>query len=258
MKRGSQAAQTRHQELGHFLTARRTRLPPDSCGLTAPHARRRTPGLRREEVSAIAGISTAYYTWIEQGRVFDISLDVLDAIAAALRLSATEVAHLFALAGKADPTPAALLESPLLLSAIGLRDDIPACRLTPWLEVVEANTAAWDSLEIERGTNLATWLFARESRSVSVRGTTLAPFLVALLRRNHGRDVENQRFGDVTGLLCACSTAFRTLWDAHVVELPELDDVELEDRRYGRRSFKGCLFGDPVAARWFVLVLVPH
>ena len=248
----------RHEELAHFLSTRRARLTPETCGLATGHARRRTPGLRREDVSAIAGISTAYYTWIEQGREFDISIEVLSAIAGALRLSEAEVSHLFTLAGKADPTPPAFRGTPGSLAAMGLRDDIPACWLTPWLDVVEATAAAWDLLEIERGTNLAAWLFAPGTNSVSVNvGAAIATLLVALLRRNHGRDPENRSFDEVTIPLCTCSTPFRTLWDSHVVDLPELDDVEVEHRGHGRRSFHGTLFCDPVAARWFVIVLAP-
>lgn len=97
------ARSSRHTELAAFLTSRRTRLRPESCGLPHFRRRRRTPGLRREEVSALAGISTAYYTWIEQGRMFDVSIEVLKAIAGALQLNEIEAAHLFTLAGKAAP-----------------------------------------------------------------------------------------------------------------------------------------------------------
>ena len=248
----------RHEALAQFLTTRRTRLLPETCGLASVHARRRTPGLRREDVSAIAGISSAYYTWIEQGREFDISVEVLSAIAGALRLSATEIAHLFTLAGRANPALPEFHGIPGSLTTIGLRNDIPACRLTPWLDVVEATTAARDLLDIDRGTNLAAWLFAPVARSVSVNGSaTMATLLVALLRRNHGRDPENRCFDDVTTPLRASSVPFRTLWDAHVVDFPELDDVEVEHGRHGRRTYRGTLFCDPVGARWFVIVLAP-
>ena len=248
----------RHEELAHFLTSRRTRLSPETCGLVSGHARRRTPGLRREDVSTIAGISSAYYTWIEQGREFDISVEVLSAIAGALRLSETEVSHLFTLAGKADPTPSAFRGTPGWLAAIGLRDDIPACRLTPWLDVIEATVAARDLLEIEPGTNLAAWLFAPGTSCISVNaGAAMATLLVALLRRNHGRDPKNRSFDEVTIPLCACNSLFRALWESHVVDLPEFDDVEVQHRRLGRLAFHGTVLCDPVGSRWFVIVLSP-
>lgn len=88
--------------LGAFLRAHRERLSPDEAGLPGS-TRRRTTGLRREEVAQLAGISTTWYIRIEQGRDVAASAPALDRIARALRLSAAERAHLFALAGRADP-----------------------------------------------------------------------------------------------------------------------------------------------------------
>src|SRR5580704_8181196 len=94
----------RRRELGDFVRARRERLPPAASGLSAP-ARRRTPGLRREEVAQLAGLSTTWYTWIEQGRDVSMSPVALARLAAALRLGRAERAYLFELAGKRDPQP---------------------------------------------------------------------------------------------------------------------------------------------------------
>jgi transcriptional regulator with XRE-family HTH domain len=94
----------RHQELAHFLRNRRERLTPEAAGLPRGR-RRRTPGLRREEVAALAGVGVTWYTWLEQGRSIQPSAQVLGAIAATLRLDGTERAHLFTLAGVADPDP---------------------------------------------------------------------------------------------------------------------------------------------------------
>ncbi len=91
--------------LGAFLRAARERLRPADFGV-APGRRRRTPGLRREEVAALCGVSPTWYTWIEQGRDVAASAPTLRALAEGLRLSAAERAHLFALAGRADPDPA--------------------------------------------------------------------------------------------------------------------------------------------------------
>ncbi|MDA8382390.1 MAG: helix-turn-helix transcriptional regulator, partial [Betaproteobacteria bacterium] len=88
--------------LGDFLRAVRGRLTPAEFALAAG-ARRRTPGLRREEVAALCGISPTWYTWIEQGRTVDVSPKTLGDMAAGLRLTPAERAYLFQLAGKADP-----------------------------------------------------------------------------------------------------------------------------------------------------------
>lgn len=90
---------TRRADLAEFLRARRAALTPADVGLRAGGSRRRTQGLRREEVALLAGVSVSWYTWLEQGRPINASLDVLDALARALRLDAVERAHLLALAG---------------------------------------------------------------------------------------------------------------------------------------------------------------
>jgi transcriptional regulator with XRE-family HTH domain len=90
------------RELGEFLRAHRERLSPAAIGLPAG-ARRRTPGLRREEVAQLCGLSATWYTWIEQGRDVSVSPAALVRLARALRLSRAERAYLFALAGKRDP-----------------------------------------------------------------------------------------------------------------------------------------------------------
>ncbi|MFQ6395462.1 helix-turn-helix transcriptional regulator [Nocardia sp. KC 131] len=92
----------RHVELREFLRSRRERLTPSDVGLPDP-GRRRTPGLRREEVAVLAGVGVSWYTWLEQGRDIKVSDDVLDAVARALLLNDIERAHLYRLAGLNPP-----------------------------------------------------------------------------------------------------------------------------------------------------------
>jgi transcriptional regulator with XRE-family HTH domain len=99
------AVMTRRADLAEFLRARRAALRPADVGLP-PGARRRTQGLRREEVALLAGVSVSWYTWLEQGRPINASLDVLDALARALQLDAVERDHLVALAGHPARRPA--------------------------------------------------------------------------------------------------------------------------------------------------------
>ena len=94
----SHAASTaRRTELAAFLRSRRERIQPEDVGLPVG-ARRRTAGLRREELAQLAGVGVTWYTWLEQGRPINASVQVLDAIATTLRLDAVERAHLFRLA----------------------------------------------------------------------------------------------------------------------------------------------------------------
>ncbi|WP_419994785.1 helix-turn-helix transcriptional regulator [Streptomyces boninensis] len=94
------------RELADFLRTRRERITPEQVGLP-PGRRRRTPGLRREEVAALAAVGVTWYTWLEQARDIQISAQVADSIARALMLDRPERTHLFVLAGVADPSPRA-------------------------------------------------------------------------------------------------------------------------------------------------------
>ena len=93
-------------ELAEFLRSRRERITPEQAGLP-PAPRRRTPGLRREEVAQLAGVGVTWYTWLEQGRPINVSTQVLDAIARTLELDPAEHRHLYVLAQVPDVAPAA-------------------------------------------------------------------------------------------------------------------------------------------------------
>src|SRR3984885_8799637 len=97
MTMAATATAARRTELAAFLRARRERVSPEDVGLP-PGIRRRTAGLRREELAQLAGVGVTWYTWLEQGRPINASVQVLDAIATTLLLDAVERAHLFRLA----------------------------------------------------------------------------------------------------------------------------------------------------------------
>ncbi|MBL1080845.1 helix-turn-helix domain-containing protein [Streptomyces actinomycinicus] len=121
-------AEIRRHELAAFLRSRRERITPEQVGLPRG-ARRRTPGLRREEVAQLSAVGVTWYTWLEQARDIQVSVQVLDALARALRLDAGERAHLFQLAGATDPTPAANCPgiTPALREMLHRLEPIPAC-----------------------------------------------------------------------------------------------------------------------------------
>ena len=104
------ADSVRRHELGAFLRSRRERITPEQVGLR-PSRRRRTPGLRREEVAQLAGVGVTWYTWLEQGRDINASAQVLDAIARTLLFDPHERTHLFTLAGAAETTIASECQS---------------------------------------------------------------------------------------------------------------------------------------------------
>jgi hypothetical protein len=118
----------RRSELASFLRSRRARVTPQDVGL-APGLRRRTPGLRREEVAQLSAVGVTWYTWLEQARDIQVSEQVLDALARTLLLDSSERGHLFQLAGAVDPTPAARCPTltPALRHMLTQLEPVPAC-----------------------------------------------------------------------------------------------------------------------------------
>ncbi|MDX2727966.1 helix-turn-helix transcriptional regulator [Streptomyces sp. PA03-2a] len=120
--------EVRRQELAGFLRSRRERITPEQVGLPRG-CRRRTPGLRREEVAQLSAVGVTWYTWLEQARDIQVSPQVLDALARALLLDRSERSHLFSLAGAVDPAPGTECPSitPALREMLWQLDPIPAC-----------------------------------------------------------------------------------------------------------------------------------
>ncbi|WP_028451167.1 helix-turn-helix transcriptional regulator [Chitinilyticum aquatile] len=134
---------SRSQELADFLKTLRQRCDPASFGF-ASGSRRRTQGLRREELAQLAGISPTWYTWIEQAREVSMSAAVLDRLASALRMDKMQRGYLFELAGKIDPQPYTPSEelNPLLMQQIVDQIASPAYLLGRYWDVLAWNTAA--------------------------------------------------------------------------------------------------------------------
>jgi transcriptional regulator with XRE-family HTH domain len=134
---------TRRADLAGFLRARRAAVTPGDVGLTGG-ARRRTPGLRREEVALLAGVSVSWYTWLEQGRPINPSIDVLDALARALRMDPVERRHLLELAGQGDRPNAAFVRDRCPQDVLGLLhvlDRSPAYALSTYWDLLAWNDA---------------------------------------------------------------------------------------------------------------------
>jgi transcriptional regulator with XRE-family HTH domain len=129
-------------ELADFLRARRDAVTPEQVGLPRGQSRRRTPGLRREEVAMLAGVSITWYTWLEQGRRINASPDVLSAIGRALRLDDAGIEHLLALAQPSAAPIEAPREAPTaLVRLIESMEPAPAYVLGPRWEFLAWNAA---------------------------------------------------------------------------------------------------------------------
>jgi transcriptional regulator with XRE-family HTH domain len=225
--------------LAEFLKHRRALVSPESVGLEA-NGRRRTPGLRREEVAQLAGVGLSWYTWLEQGRDIRPSAQVLDALARTLRLDTGERAHLFHLARVELPLPAGDYprEAPPELSAVvAALVPNPAYLIGPRMDVLAWNTAAARVIGEPQAApdgrvNLLWWLFTvDEPRSEQWRDT--ARNTLARFRAEHARRIGDPDFAALIEALEAASPAFRAWWPRHEVLTEQLGTKTIDHPELG-------------------------
>ncbi|RVD58504.1 MAG: XRE family transcriptional regulator [Mesorhizobium sp.] len=230
--------------LAAFLKDRRTRLDPSSFGFSG---RRRTPGLRREEVAQRANISPTWYTWLEQGRGGAPSADVLNRIAKGLLLTEAEREHLFML-GLGRPPEVRYLRadgvSPRLQRLIDTLEASPALIKTATWDVVAWNSAAQvvmtDYSTLPHGQrNILRFMFLSPTiRAKQHDWENLARFVVGAFRADAARAGAVSEVAQLVEELCGASPEFATLWRENDVlahgdgtkrlKHPELGDIELE------------------------------
>lgn len=207
------------KSLGQFIQAQRTLLSPAQVGLPAG-MRRRTPGLRREEVAQLCGVSVTWYTWIEQGRTGSISLDVLGRISDALRLSRAKRAYLFELAGKKAASGKAAPEEdtpPAVLDIVhGMKS--PAYLLDrqwnaiAWNRAAKALFAGWLDRKAS-SKNLLFFMFCDPASQTLVEQWELrAGRLVAEFRADCSSSLDEPDLKELVAQLCAASDAFKRAW----------------------------------------------
>ncbi|MFE9796761.1 helix-turn-helix transcriptional regulator [Streptomyces goshikiensis] len=215
-------------ELRDFLRSRRARIRPDEVGLGLYAGRRRVPGLRREEVAQLAGVSVDYYVRLERGRTPNASVTVLEAVARALRLDHAERAHLFDLAKpgpgarRRRPTPVQRVR-PGLLRTLDALTATPAMILGHRLDVLAANPLAkalytdFDVLP-HRDRNLARFVFLDPTaHDLLADWETAARGTVAALRLYAGRHPHDPRLSELVGALSVHDEDFRQWWADHDV-----------------------------------------
>jgi transcriptional regulator with XRE-family HTH domain len=219
-----------HQsEVCDFLTTRRARLNPDQVGLPHFAGRRRVPGLRREEVAMLTGVSTEYYARLERGHLAGVSDQVLDALARALRLDESERAHLLDLARAAAPAQRPPRATPRRTPRPGLQrlldamDSTPAYVRTGHLDIVAANRlgrALFSDIFTtpESRPNLTRYIFLDpRARDFYREWDTVARDIVAAMRSEAGRNPHDRTLSNLVGELSTRSDEFRTWWADHEV-----------------------------------------
>jgi transcriptional regulator with XRE-family HTH domain len=217
-------------EMREFLRSRRARITPDQAGLhTYGTGPRRVPGLRREEVALLAGVSVDYYTRLERGNAGGVSDTVLEALARALLLDDTERVHLFDLARTAHTSTrrrrrrTQLQIRPSVQHMLDAMAGVPAFVRNGRLDILGANRLgrALYSEQFEGAAqppNTARFFFLDpRATTFYVDWDRIANDVVAVLRAEAGRDPYDRELSDLVGELSTRSELFRTLWAAHNV-----------------------------------------
>jgi transcriptional regulator with XRE-family HTH domain len=256
-------SEARRAELADFLRTRRAALQPADVGLATPGGgRRRTPGLRREEVAQRSGVGLSWYTWLEQGRDVSPSDQVLLALSRALELSPSEREHLFLLAGVAPPGPAdGPVDDETAALVEGLLPHL-AFVLGPRFDVLVANRAAQIIMSglvsgppDER--NMLLWVFGDgwDQDSPAWRQTAQANLLD--FRAEFARHPGDPAFVALVDRLTASSATFREWWARHDVQVLEPALKEINHRDLGPLRLLASQ-SRPTHAPWLRLrILVP-
>jgi transcriptional regulator with XRE-family HTH domain len=224
------ASASQREELAAFLRARRNALGPAEVGLPTGRARR-TPGLRREEVALLAGVSVTWYTWLEQGRRINVSADVLEALARALRLDEASRHHLLTLALRQPSAPVEeVTDAPdALVRLIAAMEPAPAYVLGPRWEILAWNQAqARLSPQLERfdppQRNLLWVIFADPSaRDLLVDWPEQARRILAEFRAGTAALRDDPQVAALVDDLLGRSDEFATWW-------PQLDVAQFQTR----------------------------
>jgi transcriptional regulator with XRE-family HTH domain len=236
----------RRAELGEFLRSRRARLNPADAGLPDYGGRRRVPGLRREELALLAGVSVDHYVRLEQGRTLQFSEEVLDAVARTLHLDATEREHLYRLArpyssqvyqgaGRREqqevrPGLRRLLESTTDVPAyvVGLGTDVLA-----WNQLAAALLTDFGALAPHER-NLA-WLVCHDEGFRALFADPLAKMqdVAAYVRFDIGRHPDDPALGALVAELCR-NADFAQVWARH----------DVRDKTHGRYTYRNPVVGE--------------
>jgi transcriptional regulator with XRE-family HTH domain len=215
-------------DIRDFLASRRARISPEQVGLLAGGGRRRVPGLRREEVAVLAGVSTDWYIRLEKGHIAGVSEDVLEAVARALQLDEAERRYLFDLARAAKPARAPQRRSrarvqPRVQWLLDSMSTSAAIVANGRMDILAANTlgrALYAGVFVDPRANIARFQFLDpRARDFHPDWDGAANTTVALLRTEAGRDPHDKDLRELVGELSTVSEEFRTRWAAHNVRI---------------------------------------
>jgi transcriptional regulator with XRE-family HTH domain len=255
----------RRREAGAFLRSRRGRLAPSEVGLPEGF-RRRTPGLRREEVAMLAGVGTTWYTWLEQGREIQPSQEVLSALAEVLRLDPAERQHLLSLYDRSAKerrlSDGEQVAEPLRRMVDGLGGQ-PAFVLSwrwdilAWNRAAEVVIGPYAGLDDGRP-NVLDLLFSEPARRLFIDWETVARGALATFRADCAQHIGDPDFEDMVARLTGLSPEFAAWWPQREVAQRLAGKKRLNHPTVGRMHFAYSMLavGDPPGMKLFVFTAI--
>ncbi|OPA81255.1 transcriptional regulator [Paenibacillus selenitireducens] len=238
---------TRLQVLSEFLTKQRAKVQPESVGLPLG-IRRRTPGLRREEVAQLAGVSTTWYTWLEQGRDIKVSASVLDCIAAALQLTADERKYLYSLALDTGSNIHAFQEelpqiSPSLQHILQELKHCPTiisdrrCQIVGWNAAASHVFLDFKRIPVEER-NMIQLLFTRkEFKSLAGNWSEFVQGFLSIFRTYYGQYVDDPWYEAFLQDMRGNHPEFNPLWNQSQVSSAPDVIIEFRHAKAGKMLF---------------------
>ncbi|MFE9081097.1 helix-turn-helix transcriptional regulator [Bacillus mobilis] len=238
---------TRLEALSAFLKAKRAQISPESVGLSVGN-RRRTPGLRREEVAQLAGVSTTWYTWLEQGRDIKVSTIVLDCISKALQLNNDETDYLYDLAFEtnSESTSPKKDQSKLSPSLIRILDELTYCptiitnrncHIMGWNPAAAHVFLDFEQIPNDQR-NLIRLVFTRkELKALAVNWEHFAKGFLAIFRTYYGRYLDDEWYSQFIKKMSHSHPEFQDLWqESQVSKAPDMI-IEFRHAKAGKMLF---------------------
>jgi transcriptional regulator with XRE-family HTH domain len=255
----------KHLELAAFLRSRRERIAPEDVGLPGGH-RRRTAGLRREEVAQLAGVGVTWYTWLEQGRPIRASVQVLEAVARTLRLDTVERQHLFRLAEVPDtaaPDHGGQLLGPQIQAVLDGLSPMPASVVTERFDILAWNAAyavlfprTGEIPAAERNTLLACFTRTACCSAIENRADQRAA-MVAQLRAAYGHHVGDPAWTGFIRRMEVASPEFAAMWATQDVAQPAYHAKVFRHPLYPRLEMTSASFAVQTAPGTRMVVYTP-
>lgn len=238
----------RLQALSAFLKSQRAKISPESVGFPAG-TRRRTPGLRREEVAQLAGVSTTWYTWLEQGRDIQASPSVLDCVAGALKMNADERKYLYSLAIEDGSTTYApenepLRISPSLQKIITGLEHCPVivsdrmCNIVGWNQAACHVFLDFDRIPPEERNMIRLLFSRREFRRLAVNWEQFASGFLSMFRSYYDRYVSDEWYERFLREMTETHPEFRSMWEHGQVSYAPEVHLEFRHAKAGKMVYE--------------------